>query len=58
MRVVLLGSGRGSNAEAVLTAQAEGRLGQARVVALFLGRARDLGRAYRDAGASVGDYLP
>jgi phosphoribosylglycinamide formyltransferase-1 len=35
MRVVLLGSGRGSNAEAVLQAQVEGRLGQAEVVALF-----------------------
>jgi phosphoribosylglycinamide formyltransferase-1 len=35
MRVVLLGSGRGSNAEAILEAQAAGRLGSARVVALF-----------------------
>ena len=35
MRVVLLGSGRGSNAEAVLHAQAEGRLGHAEVVAIF-----------------------
>jgi phosphoribosylglycinamide formyltransferase-1 len=35
MRLVLLGSGRGSNAEAVLTAQAEGRLGRARVAAIF-----------------------
>ncbi len=35
MRVVLLGSGRGSNAEAVLQAQAEGRLGQAEVVAIL-----------------------
>jgi phosphoribosylglycinamide formyltransferase-1 len=35
MRVVILGSGRGSNAEAILAAQAAGRLGSARVVALF-----------------------
>ena len=38
MRVVILGSGRGSNAEAVLQAQEEGRLGRARVVALFSDR--------------------
>jgi phosphoribosylglycinamide formyltransferase-1 len=35
MRVVLLGSGRGSNAEAILQAQAADRLGDARVVAIF-----------------------
>jgi phosphoribosylglycinamide formyltransferase-1 len=35
MRVVLLGSGRGSNAEAVLSAQREGRLESARVKAIF-----------------------
>lgn len=35
MRIVILGSGRGSNAEAVLTAEKEGRLGGAHVVALF-----------------------
>ncbi|MFT3831498.1 MAG: phosphoribosylglycinamide formyltransferase [Opitutaceae bacterium] len=35
MRVVLLGSGRGSNAEAILLAQSEGRLGRARVVGIF-----------------------
>ena len=35
MRVVLLGSGRGSNAEAVLLAQEAGGLGRARVVAIF-----------------------
>ena len=35
MRVVILGSGRGSNAEAVLVAQQAGRLGGARVVAIF-----------------------
>jgi phosphoribosylglycinamide formyltransferase-1 len=35
MDLVILGSGRGSNAEAVLNAQASGRLGQARVKAVF-----------------------
>lgn len=35
MRVVILGSGRGSNAEAVLQAQQTGRLGRARVVHLI-----------------------
>lgn len=35
MNVVILGSGRGSNAEAVLRAQAEGRLGMARVVQIL-----------------------
>lgn len=35
MRVVILGSGRGSNAEAILQAQSAGRLGRARVVQLF-----------------------
>lgn len=35
MRVVILGSGRGSNAEAILEAQAAGRLGGARVVQIF-----------------------
>ena len=35
MRVVILGSGRGSNAEAILHAQAAGRLGAARVVQIF-----------------------
>ncbi len=35
MRVALLGSGRGSNADAVLRAQAEGRLGRAKVVGLW-----------------------
>ncbi len=32
MRVVILGSGRGGNAEAILVAQKEGRLGAAQVV--------------------------
>jgi phosphoribosylglycinamide formyltransferase-1 len=35
MRVVIMGSGRGSNAEAVLRAQHEGKLGNARVEAVF-----------------------
>ncbi len=35
MRIVILGSGRGSNAEAILQAQSAGRLGNARVVQLF-----------------------
>ena len=35
MRVVILGSGRGSNAEAILQAQAAGRLGLARVVQIL-----------------------
>ncbi len=39
MRVVILGSGRGSNAEAILEAEKAGRLGRARVVQLFSDRA-------------------
>jgi len=35
MRVALLGSGRGSNAEAVLSAERAGRLGRARVVGIW-----------------------
>jgi phosphoribosylglycinamide formyltransferase-1 len=35
MRIVILGSGRGSNAEAILRAQSEGRLGRAQVVQIF-----------------------
>ena len=35
MRIVILGSGRGSNAEAILPAQQAGRLGRARVAAIF-----------------------
>ncbi len=38
MRVVILGSGRGSNAEAILAAQQVGRLGRAAVVQLFSDR--------------------
>lgn len=39
MRVVILGSGRGSNAEAILRAEKSGELGGARVVAIFSDRA-------------------
>ncbi len=39
MRVVILGSGRGSNAEALCIAQQEGRLGRARITAIFADRA-------------------
>jgi phosphoribosylglycinamide formyltransferase-1 len=39
MRVVILGSGRGSNAEAILKAQAAGKLGRARVVQIYSDRA-------------------
>jgi phosphoribosylglycinamide formyltransferase-1 len=35
MRIAILGSGRGSNAEAILIAQQAGRLGSARVAAIF-----------------------
>ena len=35
MRLVILGSGRGSNAEAILQAQQGGRLGRAQVVQIF-----------------------
>jgi len=35
MKIVILGSGRGSNAEAILRAQAAGQLGQGRVVQIF-----------------------
>lgn len=35
MKYVVIGSGRGSNAEALLKAQAEGRLGNARCVGVF-----------------------
>jgi len=35
MRVVILGSGRGSNAEAILQAEQAGRLGAAKVVQIF-----------------------
>jgi phosphoribosylglycinamide formyltransferase-1 len=38
MRVVILGSGRGSNAAAILQAQRAGRLGRARVVQVFSDR--------------------
>ena len=39
MRIVILGSGRGSNAEAILKAQQAGELGRGRVVQIFSDRA-------------------
>ena len=39
MRIVILGSGRGSNAEAVLLAQQAGKLGRAEVVQIFADKA-------------------
>jgi phosphoribosylglycinamide formyltransferase 1 len=39
MRLVILGSGRGSNAEAILKAQKAGKLGRARVVQIFSDKA-------------------
>ncbi len=39
MRVVILGSGRGSNAEAILLAQQAGKLGRAQVVQIFSDKA-------------------
>ncbi len=39
MKYVILGSGRGSNADALLRAQAEGRLGPARCVGVFCDKA-------------------
>jgi phosphoribosylglycinamide formyltransferase-1 len=39
MRIVILGSGRGSNAEAILLAQQAGWLGRARVVQIFSDKA-------------------
>jgi phosphoribosylglycinamide formyltransferase 1 len=39
MRIVILGSGRGSNAEAILEAQLAGKLGRAEVVQIFSDRA-------------------
>lgn len=50
MKVVILGSGRGSNAEAILQAQASGKLGRARVVHIFSDKAEagilGLGKQY------------
>ncbi len=59
MRVVILGSGRGSNAAAILKAQSEGKLGRAKVVQIFadkpdagilaLGAKHDVPAAFLDA---------
>ncbi len=38
MRIIILGSGRGSNAEAILQAQRAGQLGRAKVVQIFSDR--------------------
>jgi len=38
MRIVILGSGRGSNAEAILAAEKSGRLGKGKVVQIFSDR--------------------
>lgn len=50
MRIVILGSGRGSNAEAILKAQQAGQLGRGRVVQIFSDRPDagiiDLGARY------------
>jgi phosphoribosylglycinamide formyltransferase-1 len=57
MRVVILGSGRGSNAEAILQAQASGRLGRAVVVGIYCDRPDapilDLGPRYGVAARFV-----
>lgn len=57
MRVVILGSGRGSNAEAILCAERDGRLGDARVVAIFSDKADarilELGRSFGKAAHFV-----
>jgi phosphoribosylglycinamide formyltransferase-1 len=60
MRVVILGSGKGTNAEAILTAQAEKRLGRASVLHIFsdqpasgileLGRRFGIPASYVDSG--------
>ena len=55
MNVVILGSGRGSNAEAILTAKAAGSLGKARVVALGPDQARQEALLVEHVRASLGD---
>lgn len=51
MNVVILGSGRGSNAEAILRAQAAGQLGRARVTQIFADKP---GAGILDVGARYG----
>ena len=57
MRVAILGSGRGSNAEAILLAQAAGQLGRAEIVHLFSDRADagilELGKRFEVPAAFV-----
>lgn len=61
MRIVILGSGRGSNAEAILKAQLNGQLGRGKVVQIFSDHAGagilDLGKRY-DVPATFLDAAP
>jgi phosphoribosylglycinamide formyltransferase 1 len=61
MRIVILGSGRGSNAEAILKAEKTGYLGRAHVVQIFSDRTDagilDLGRRF-DVPATFLDPAP
>ncbi len=67
-RVVILGSGRGSNAEAILRAQEEGRLGPAHVLGIFsdqpharilkLGPQFDVPSVYLDPGPYKTKFSP
>ncbi len=57
MNVVILGSGRGSNAAAILQAQKEGRLGRARVRAIFADQP-GAGILELGGGDVVAKYLP
>ena len=56
MRVVILGSGRGSNAGAILKAQSEGKLGRAKVVQIFADKA-DAGILALGARSAIGAVL-
>ncbi len=61
MRIVILGSGRGTNAEAILKAQAAGQLGRGRVVQIYSDQPQagiiDLGARY-DVPATFLDPAP
>jgi len=67
-RVVILGSGRGSNAEAILRAQEEGRLGPSHVLGIFsdqpharilkLGPQYDVPSVYLDPGPFKTKFTP
>jgi phosphoribosylglycinamide formyltransferase-1 len=56
-KIVILGSGRGSNAEALLLAEARGELGAGQIVALFSDQPQagilDVGRAYNKTVAYI-----